>query len=349
MFGLATLRPDVSRNAAGHGDVTISEGSAGVRRAADVALGVVGLLLGGRAAFASELAHSGLGWLLGDGVVGVASVVACLVCLIGALTRGRERTVWLAFAVAVGFWGWHAGLVTDSSRALAFPTSGDELAIGFFVAVSCGLVLLVRASVSIDRPSSWVDVALGALAVVAVGSVAALRHVVTSSEVDASALDAHLAYAMADLVLVGFVAAVAVVGRWTFARWPLLVALALLAVGESVYLAGLTSGESTPSSLVTSLWAAGPLVLALGPWTSRAARDAPGRWGGVGTSALPLFAAAAGVCILIARAVSPSVVSHPSVGAAVVLLSLTIVRLGLSMRENAQTTRGCPGVRRTLI
>jgi diguanylate cyclase (GGDEF)-like protein len=258
-----------------------------------------------------------------------ARLGAAGMCLWRALRDRRERGAWAALAGALVL--WTAGEATGS----------DAAGIAGYPAAWLALVLLLRARVSGASRLNinlWLD---GAIAAVAVAAAAAAVLVNPLAEVSGSGtgvVAADLAYPLGDLLLLGL--AVGAPSLTSRRPGP---SLTFIALGLSACAIADTLGlraVDAPAGALDAIWACGALLVAVAAWIEPPGRVAVGALGPVRQGerrrfAIPAASAAAAIAIAVAdhhRGGIPAM----AVDLAALTLVLVLVRLGLSLRENAR-------------
>ena len=143
-------------------------------------------------------------------------LVAAGLCLARAAAGDRERAAWLV--LGAGLLAWAAGeayysIFLDELSSPPAPSVSDGLWLAFFPACYVAIVLLVRERVRQFRSSLWLDGVVGALAASAIAAALIFGTVVEGGE-NSSVIAVDLAYAIGDLVLLGFVVAVFGLTGW---------------------------------------------------------------------------------------------------------------------------------------
>ena len=107
-----------------------------------------------------------------------------------------------------------------------------------FPAAYAGIALLVRARVPRFHASLWLDGAIGALAIAAVGAAILYPAIERTTQGDVEAVAVNVAYPLGDLLLVGFVIGAVALTGWRPGRGFVLIALGLAvnAIANGIYL-----------------------------------------------------------------------------------------------------------------
>ena len=263
--------------------------------------------------------------------------VAALMCFVRAASTARERAVWLAFGLGLfsyflGEVYWSVAIGSDPSPPV--PSPADAFYLGFYPPAYVGVVLLARSRLPEFRPSLWLDGAIGALAIAAVGVAVLFQPVLAQTNGDPAAVATNLAYPLADLLLAGMVVALVAATGWQPGRTGALVAgsLVIAAVADGIYLYQSAAGTYVEGYAVDSAWLAANLLLgwaALQP----ASRTPPPRMDRLRMVAAPTAfgLAALGVLVYGTFADRPSRLAVWLVAGA---LLAVICRMVLSFREN---------------
>lgn len=267
-----------------------------------------------------------------DGLMGVAA----LMCLSRVVRSSRERSVWLAFGLALlsyfaGEVYWSLAIGSDPSPPV--PSLADAFYLGFYPPAYVGVVLLARCRLPEFRASLWLDGAIGALAVAALGVAVLFQPVLAQTNGDPAAVATNMAYPLGDLLLAGTVVALMTATGWQPGRTGALVGASLVvaAVADGVYLYQSAAGTYAEGYPVDSAWVAANLMLG---WAAlqEPARTPPPRMDRLRMVAAPtVFGLTALGIVLYA--------TFHSTGRAAVWLAagalLTVIfRMVLSFREN---------------
>ena len=118
----------------------------------------------------------------------------------------RERAAWIligaglaAWTAGDAFWSFHLSGLEE----IRYPSLADAAHLLLFPAIYAGIVLLVRARVPRFHASLWLDGAIGALAIAAVGAALMYPAIDNATQGNASAVATNVAYPLGDLLLVG--------------------------------------------------------------------------------------------------------------------------------------------------
>ena len=202
-----------------------------------------------------------------------------------------------------------------------------------FPAAYAGIALLVRARVPRFHASLWLDGAIGALAIAAVGAAILYRAIERTTQGDVEAVAANVAYPLGDLLLVGFVIGAVALTGWRPGRGFVLIALGLSvnAIANGIYLYRDATGGALEHSPVDSLWLLSALLLALAAWIPPT-RSRALRLEGRRLLAIPSFFAAVAVGLQVYNQFAP--VNPFAAGFATATLGVVIVRMALLFSDH---------------
>jgi diguanylate cyclase (GGDEF)-like protein len=115
----------------------------------------------------------------------------------------------------------------------------------------------------------WLDGAIGALTVAAVGSALVLEPVLDTTHGTFASVATNLAYPLGDIVLIVFVVGVFALTGWRPGRTWLLIAIGctVMAVADSIYLFRVAEGSYVSGTVLDALWPAGLVLLAQAAWS----------------------------------------------------------------------------------
>jgi diguanylate cyclase len=136
-------------------------------------------------------------------------VGAAFVCLTSPNQRGKERAAWRCIGTTLLLWAagdfYYTLFLLDST--VSPPTVTDLLWLVSYPILYAGIGLLVRARTLHFERSLWLDAALAALAVAAVGAAVLFGTVVESTGGSPLTAAMNVAYPLADALLFGMVVA----------------------------------------------------------------------------------------------------------------------------------------------
>jgi diguanylate cyclase (GGDEF)-like protein len=250
-------------------------------------------------------------------------------CLWRALGDRAERWAWTALAGALVLWTAGDAAGSDAAGIAGYP------------AAWLALVLLLRARVrgaSRLNINFWLDGAIAALAVAATATAVLVNPLAEVSGSGTGAIAAGLAYPLGDLLLLGLA-----VGAPSLTSWrpgPSLtfigLGLAASAIADTLQLRPVAAAPG----ILEAIWALGALLVAVAAWIEPPGLVARGELGSMCPGERRRFAIPA--CSAVA-AIAIAVTDHHlggipalAVDLAALTLVLVLVRLGLSLRENAR-------------
>jgi two-component system cell cycle response regulator len=252
-------------------------------------------------------------------------------------SAGSERAAWAVFGL--GLLSFVAAdvyytLVLMDLEEMPYPSLADVGYLAFYPAAYVGLVLLLRARAPRVSSALWLDGLVCALACVAVGA-ALVLNVVAETDGSLATVVTNLAYPLADLTLLAFVAAVLLVaGRGAGSTWRLLgVAFALWAVADVVYLVQTARDTYEEFTVLDTSW---PLcALLLGIAADRPAARLQTRDLRRGMLLLPAGATLLALAVLVADHYAH--VNAVALWAATAAVCAAVARFALAFRENLRT------------
>jgi diguanylate cyclase (GGDEF)-like protein len=258
---------------------------------------------------------------------------ACLVITRG-LRRPGSRRGWLTLgaALAVGMTGnaltgW-AGLGLDAPEVV-----GIAFGAGAFALSVTALAFMLA-----DRPSRLpLGAALDGLtgALVAQALIALMLLGPAKDALHDSFDIVVVLYPLADVVLMGLVAAAVAHGGWRLDFWAVsLAGLVAMTIGDSAALATSITGEHHHGGVADFGWLVGTWLLAVAAWSPepRRARDLWVR------SAVPVVLGTLALAILVPIAFSPDPLI-PALGSAAAALAVVVARLAITLQDNAGMLR----------
>ena len=220
------------------------------------------------------LGGSGLDSVFNDWVYNAVFMGAALTCLIRGILVPAERAAWLAIGTGLTSWGigdiyWT--LVLADKESIPYPSLADAFYLCEYPAIYVGILFLLRASVKRFHPSLWLDGAIGALAVAALGSALLYPAIRTGTEGAAATVATNLAYPLGDLLLLSFLVGALALTGWRPGRsWTLIAAgLTASAVADSVFLYQAATGGYSEGTWLDSMWLTGACLVACAAWAPR--------------------------------------------------------------------------------
>ena len=282
----------------------------------------------------------GVSWFF-DHVVYYGIEVIALLLAVARAIRGPHRTAWAAISIAIGsyvtgefVWLW----LYSGDASYPYPSVADALYLGFFPPVYVGIALLLRARVSRARVGLWIDGVALACAAGALASAILIETVLDSTEGSRSTVLTNLAYPLGDVFLLALIVGGFSLTGWRPGRSWLLVAaaLAVFALGDSVYLFQTARGTYAEGNLLDLTWPTALFLIAAAGWRSE---GPPRSAESVGRALL----VAPAICFFVA--VGVLMLDHfrhvnlLALTLAVCALGGVVVRLALEFRENGRLLR----------
>ena len=271
-----------------------------------------------------------------DWLYTLALAGCALACIARGVTDARERAAWIligvglaAWAAGDAYWSFHLSQLEE----ISYPSLTDAAHLLLFPAAYAGIVLLVRARVPRFHASLWLDGAMGALAIGAVGAALMYRAIDDATQGDASAVATNVAYPLGDLLLVGFVIGAVALTGWRPGRGFVLIAigLGLNGIANGIFFYRDATGNALEHSPVDSLWLLSAFLLALAAWDppirSRALQLEGRRLLG-----MPSFFAAIAVALQVYGQFQP--LNRFAAGLATATLGIVIVRMALLFSDH---------------
>jgi PAS domain S-box-containing protein len=228
------------------------------------------------------------------------NIGATVICASRALAARGKRAAWVAMSVGLGSWTvGDAVFVAMYTQDPPTPSLADAFYIVLYPAMAVTLVLLVRSRVRDVR--LWLDGVVAGLTLVGLAVALAFSHIEAVAGGGSLAFATTLAYAIGDLMLLGFVAAVfTMTGFRPGARWGLLGAgLMLASVADTIFSYQVTAGSYHVGTLLDSVWPAGLLLIATSAWAPPRSRTRTENSGRPAFGLAALFTAT-GVAVMIA-------------------------------------------------
>jgi two-component system cell cycle response regulator len=258
------------------------------------------------------------------------------VCAVRAYRGPGERTAWMLMAIALLSWGLaqlYFTLFQWNLDEIPVPSLADAGFLLFYPPAYAALALLYRSRVRGRNSALWIDGAIGALAVGALGAAIVFDAVLQSTGGAALRVATNLSYPLADVLMLGLVVGVLGMIGWRRAgAWSWIAGgLALFAVADSLYLYGSATGTYTSGVIYDAGWPMAAVLVAYGAWTPAAPpRAAPP--GDRREIALPITFAAASLTLLIYDHFASTNVL--ALGLASACLVAVLARLAITFGEN---------------
>jgi two-component system cell cycle response regulator len=201
----------------------------------------------------------------------IVFIGAALVCAWRAIAIREARVAWALFAVGLAGWGLgdlYFTLALWDLQDIPVPSLADVgylILYPFFIG---GLAVLRGARGGAADRGLWVDAAIGALAVAALGATLLFHAIVGSTGGSPATVATNLAYPLADLLLLGLAAGVlAMSGCKLNSAWGWIAGgLAAFAAADAVYLYETAVGSYVPGRLVDAGWPLAALMVAYAAW-----------------------------------------------------------------------------------
>ena len=264
-------------------------------------------------------------------------VGAAFVCLTSPNQRGKERAAWRCLGATLLLWAagdfYYTLFLLDST--VAPPTVTDWLWLVSYPVLYAGIGLLVRARTLHFERSLWLDAALAALAVAALGAAVLFGAVVESTGGSPLTAAMNLAYPLADALLLGLVVAVLAITGWRLDRaWLcILGGTAALALADSGVLYQAAVGSTGSIPLLDAGWPLAMLLLAAASWQP-AGRLGAVRAEGARVLALPAVFGLSALGILVYGQFEP--LNTPAVVLAATSMLAVVARMAYTFREKMQ-------------
>jgi two-component system, cell cycle response regulator len=268
-------------------------------------------------------------------LIGLAAALA----LAAGLRRHEQRAACACLGAAIGLW-FTGELVWQVGGQPASPAPSDWLMLAYYPLAFAGLVLLVRPHLRIAQRLLWLDGGIAVAASAAAGAAVLLPWTVNETGGSAGLVAVNLAFPVADVLLLGFLAAaLAILGAARAPRHLLLMAAAVAVAGiaDGVYLIQAARGTYLDGTLLDTLWPLAMLIQAACLWVMP---DGPVE--AVAGPRRPLLVpgifGTGAVLVLVWGNVAT--VPWPAAAFAVLALLLIIARLMATMRENRRMLAG---------
>ena len=262
---------------------------------------------------------------------------AAFVCLSSPLRTGKERAPWLCIGSTLALWtaGDFYYTLFLVGETVSPPTVTDCLWLASYPILYVGIALLVRARTAQFERSLWLDAAVGALAVAALGAAILFGAVLDSTGGSALTAAMNVAYPLADGLLLGLVVGVLALTGWRLDRtWICILAgTAVLAIADSAYLYKAAVGDSSAAALLDAGWPLAMVLLAAAAWQP-AGELGTVRPEGARLLALPAVFGLAALGILVYGQFSE--LNAPAALLAATAILAVIARMGFTFRDKMQ-------------
>jgi two-component system, cell cycle response regulator len=226
------------------------------------------------------------------------------ICLLRAVTNGRERLVWAIFGVTmwVSAAGWFYYLdVLEDIGSVPYPSLADALWLPFYIGGLAALILLLRTSLERFTTTLWLDVLTGVLAAAAISAAVVVNPILHATSGDIDAVIVGLAYPTLDVLLIGVVLGMFALSGWRPGnRWIVLgVAWLVLVVVDTIEVYEIARGTWHPGTALDMAALMAQMAVAFAAW--QRPRRAPGslQFEGTATFAVPLVFTGVAVAVLI--------------------------------------------------
>ena len=257
-------------------------------------------------------------------------------CLTRAVRVADERAPWVL--LGVGLLLWAAGDAYATAVLLDHPapplwSAADALWLAFYPAAYAALVVLARRRLSGNRRALWLDGAIGAGAIGALGAALMLSPLIEGLAQAPAVVAADLTYLLADLLLIAFVVMILALTGWApRGSWTLLVsALAMIAAADALSVYEGATGANLGGTAFAVLAPIGALLLAAAAWRGHATSGAIA-FTGWRLLAMPAVFAVIALAVVVAATVHA--VNAVAVLLAIATLAAVIVRMTLTYADN---------------
>jgi two-component system, cell cycle response regulator len=289
---------------------------------------------------AHNTVHFGSGrysYYIEEWVYDFVTMSAALATLARAVLRKEERLAWSL--LGLGLFSWAIGdlywtVVLRDMASPPFPSIDDALYFAGYGLILAGLVAYVRSRVGRMTPVVWVDVAMGALCVAAIGASLLMDFVLANQSGSAISIATAVGYPACDLVILAVAAGAVALTGWRPGRALGLIAIgvACAATGDAVYTYQSLAGTYTAAAWNNFLWPLATVLIALGAWQPSPKRRETEPAEGWRSFASPTIFALAVLALLMLERQD---MNEPAVAAlTVATLIAVVVRLGLTFAQN---------------
>lgn len=272
---------------------------------------------------------SGGKWLYNVVVAGAA-----FVCLKSRHASGRERAAWLCLGATLLLWAagdfYYTLFLSDTS--VVPPTVTDGLWLASYPFLYAAIVLLIRARTAYLERSLWLDAIVGTLAVAALGATVLFGAVVASTGGSPRLVAMHIAYPLADMLLLGLVVGVLALSGWRLDRaWLCIVAgTAVLALADGAYLYQAAIGSYAEKTIFDAGWPLAMVLFATAAWQPARELGAV-RLEGARLLAVPAVFGTTALALLVYGQFEP--LNPPGVVLAATAILAVIARMVFTFRE----------------
>lgn len=265
----------------------------------------------------------------------LGGAVACLVR--ATLVRDR-RPAWILIGLAIlvyalgdGIWG------LDSGRG-SYPWPADVAYVLFYPLSIGGMALLLADGRDRVAARLWVDGLIGGLAVSAIAVTFAYEPILDVTSASSAQTALHLAYPLADLLMIAFVLTAFATQAWRPGGVWVLLAIGTLvfATADTLYAYQSATARFHDDSVVSSLWPAALVTWGWAAWQPWRPRQSDYGFGSQ-TFALPTVFAGLAVALLLYGQFGEVPTAAALLAAAALLVAT--VRAGRTFRENMRLLR----------
>jgi two-component system cell cycle response regulator len=295
------------------------------------------VVLGGWIA-ACELHGLGLAWLpvgpekwLHLVVMGAGAVL----CLLRAAIRRQERTAWLLLGLGVSAWVFGETYFTAvlwSAASPPVPSPADAGYLALPPLVFLGLLALARARVRDLSPTLWVDGITAGLTAGALSAAVVFGPVLSSVNGTDLAVITNLSYPVSDLLMLGLICGLLVVGGRRLDRRFAILAFGIVCfwAADSVYLIRSAQDTWVSGGPYDPGWWIISVCVAAAAWVGPSGRIPSGRRRPM--IAVPIAFSLTSLGILVAGTLTE--IPFPAVALACGALIAVLVRLALTFRAH---------------
>ena len=266
----------------------------------------------------------------------VVPILAGVALVLRSARARAERSGWILLGAALISWGlgsvYYSGVLWTADP-FPFPSPCDIFYLAMYPLAYAGLARLARARSGARSQLSWLDAAVGGLAVAAVGAAAVFGRIADATGGSTLAIATNLAYPLGDLVLLALVVAMMPLAGWQLGRsWAALgLGLVLFGVADTFYLYRVAAGTYEAGGLLDAGWMVAAVIVASAGWQP-AVSAARAHWRGWTAFAFP--------CVFGVLALGVLVYDHfqqvhlLALALAVACLVAVLGRMTLVFREN---------------
>ena len=237
----------------------------GSRRLRWALLGIASVAL---TALAASAAFDIGGQTLADAnglLISISMCAAALAALLAAAGAPVHRLARLVISVGVALYALGEVYFFSVQKTLTyFPTTSDLLWLSLYPLIAIGVILAIRSEGLSKLLSIFLDGAIVALAIVALGYDLLLENIVSAATASATVVAGQLTYPLLDLVVLTTLLVVGLGNRGLRVSYLLMtIGVALLMVTDTVNLNQVATGTYVPGSALNLGWPAAALLVAL--------------------------------------------------------------------------------------